>query len=60
MENWQEKQMYEQFIGDMKEDTDKEKYGLWMRKCDLNMPNEALICSAKEQAIRTSYVKYHT
>ena len=30
-----------------------------MRKCDLKIPSEALICSAQEQAIRTNYVKYH-
>ena len=30
-----------------------------MRKCDSKLPTEALICSIQEQAIRTSYVKYH-
>ena len=30
-----------------------------MRKCDLKIPSEALICSAQEQAISTNYVKYH-
>ena len=30
-----------------------------MRKCDLKIPSEALICSAQEQAIRANYVKYH-
>ena len=34
-------------------------YQLWMRECDLKIPTEALICSAREQAIRTNYVKYH-
>ena len=32
---------------------------LSMRKCDLEIPTEALLCSAQEQAIRTIYVKYH-
>ena len=49
-----EKQAYGQFVRDMPEDTDKEKFWLWMRKCDLKIPTEALICSAKEQVIRTS------
>ena len=39
--------------------TDKEKSWLWLRKCDLKIPSEALICSAQEQIIRTNYVKYH-
>ena len=30
-----------------------------MRKCDLKIPNEALICSAHEQIIIKNYVKYH-
>ena len=51
--------MYGQFIRDMPESTYKEKSWLWLRKCDLNIPSEALICSAQEQAIRTNYVKYH-
>ena len=59
IENWKKKQMYRQFIGDMPEGTDKERSWLWLRKYDLKIPSEALICSAQEQAIRTNYVKYH-
>ena len=51
--------MYGQFIRDMPEGTDKEKSWLWLRKCDLKIPSEALICSAQEQIIITNYVKYH-
>ena len=51
--------MYGQFIRDMPESTDKEKPSVWLRKCDLKIRSEALICSAQEQAIRTNYVKYH-
>ena len=58
VENWKEKQMYGQFIRDMPEGTDKEKLWLWLGKCDLKIPSEALICSAQEQEIRTNYVKY--
>ena len=59
VENWEEKLMYEQFIRDMPDGTDKEKSWLWLRKCDLKIPSKALIRSAQEQAIRTNYVKYH-
>ena len=30
-----------------------------MKKCHLKIPSKALICYAKEQAIRRNYVKYH-
>ena len=30
-----------------------------MRKCHLKIPTEALICSAQEQGIGTSFNKYH-
>ena len=43
VENWKEKQMYGQFIRDMPDGTDKEKSWLWLRKCDLKIPSEALI-----------------
>ena len=39
--------MYGQFIRDMTEGTEEEKSWLWLRKCDLKVPSEALICSAK-------------
>ena len=59
LENWKEKQMCGQFIRVILEGTDKEKSQHWLRKCDLKIPSEALICSVQEQAIRTNYVKYH-
>ena len=51
--------MYGQFIGDMPEGTDKGKSWLWLRKCDLKILSEALICFAQEQIIITNYVKYN-
>ena len=45
VENWKEKQIYGQLIRDMPGGTDKEKTWLWMRKCDLKILTEALICS---------------
>ena len=44
VENWKEKQMYGQFIRDMPEEKDKEKSWLWMRKWNLKIPIEVLIC----------------
>ena len=43
----------------MPESTDNENTWVWLRKCDLKIRNEVLICSAQEQAIRKNYVKYH-
>ena len=59
IQNWKEKQIFGQFIKDISEDTGKEKCWRWLRKCDLKIPSEALICFAQEQAIRTNYVEYH-
>ena len=47
--------MYRQFIRYMSEGTEKENPQLWLRKRDLKIPSEALICSAQEQAKN----KYH-
>ena len=44
---------------DTPEGTDEEKSQLWIRKCDLKIPTEALIYSAQEQAIRKNYLKHH-
>ena len=47
VENWKEKQIYGQFTRNIVEGTDKEKSWLWMRKCDLKIPIEDLICNKK-------------
>ena len=59
VENWKEKQMYGQFIRNMLGGTGRENPWLWIRKCDLKIPTEVLICSKKGQVIRTDDVKYH-
>ena len=51
--------MYGQFTRDVPEGTDRGRSWLWLKKCDLKIPSETLICSAQEQAIKTNYVKYH-
>ena len=47
VENWKEKQICGQFTRNIVEGTDKEKSWLWMRKCDLKIPIEDLICNKK-------------
>ena len=54
---WIVKRMRGQFTRDM-EDKDKNNTWKWMRKSDLKGCTEALICSAPEQSIQTSYIKY--
>ena len=51
--------MHGQFIRGLPEAVDKEKTWQWLLKCDLKVGTEALICTAREQSIRTNYVKYH-
>ena len=48
--------MHGQFARDM-EDKDKNSTWRWMRKGDLKGCTEALITSAKEQSIRSNYIK---
>ena len=43
----------------MPEQIDKERTWEWMRKSDLKVETEALICAAQEQALRTNVVKYN-
>ena len=56
-ELWKNKRMYGQFVREMPETTDdKETY--WLRKADLKVETEAMLCAAQEEAIRTNYVKH--
>ena len=61
MENkWKEKQMHGQYVRDMK-GIDWGKTWLWLQKGDPEGCTEALICSAQEQALRTTgnYIQFH-
>ena len=49
--------MYGQFVRGMPETTDEEEIWYWLRKADLKVKMEAMLCAAQEQAIRTNYVK---
>ena len=48
-----------QFVRDMDNGIDKDGTWEWMRKSDLKVGTEALICAAQEQSLRTNYVKFH-
>ena len=41
----------------MSETTDEKETWYWLRKADLKVEIEAMLCAAQEQAIRTNYVK---
>jgi hypothetical protein len=56
--NWREKIMHGQYIRD-NENSKWDSTWSWLRKGDLKIPTEALICSAQEQALRTNYIKFH-
>ena len=55
---WKNKRMYGQFIREMPETMDEKRTWNWMRKADLKVETEAMLCNAQEQAIRTNYVKH--
>ena len=48
--------MYGQYIRQI-EDKYKSNTWKWLRKSNLKVYTETLICSAQEQALRTNYVK---
>ena len=51
--------MYGQFVREMPETTEEKETWKWMRKADLKVQTEAMLCAAQEQAIRTNYVKHN-
>ena len=56
-ELWKNKKMYGQFVREMPETDEKETW-YWLRKADLKVETEAMLCAAQKQAIRTNYVKH--
>ena len=58
-ERWKEKSMYGQFVREIPESTDVKKTWEWLRKTDLKIQTESLLCAAQELALRTNYVKHH-
>ena len=51
--------MHGQFIRETTEKVDNEKTWQWLSRGGLEVGTEALLCAAREQATRTSYMKYH-
>ena len=57
-ELWKKERMYGQFLREMPETTDKKETWYWLRKAELKVETEAMLCASQEQAIRTNYVKH--
>ena len=55
---WRGKAMYGQYLRQI-ENKDKSNTWKWLMKSNLKRCTETLICSAQEQALKTSYVKFH-
>ena len=51
--------MYGQFLRDTSAKVDKKLSWRWLRKGDLKIQTESLLCAAQEQALRTNYFKFH-
>ena len=50
-ELWKNKRMYGQFVREMPETADEKETWYWLRKADLKVEIEAMLCAAQEQAI---------
>ncbi len=50
---------YGHYNRDLGKEVDREETWWWLKKGDLKPETEALLCAAQEQALRTSYVKFH-
>ena len=50
--------MNRQFVREMPETTDQKETWNWLRKADLKVETEAMLCAVQELAIRTNYVKH--
>ena len=49
--------MYGQFVTEMPKTTDEKETWNWLRKADLKIETEVMLCGAQEQVIRTNYLK---
>ena len=50
-ELWKNKRIYGLFVREMLETTDEKETWNWLRKADLNVEMEAMLCAMQEQAI---------
>ena len=55
---WKNKGMYGQFVREMPERTAEKETWYWLRKADLKVETEAMLCATQEQVTWTSYVKH--
>ena len=55
---WKQKRMHGQYVRG-KEGIDWDRTWQWIAKGDFKGRTEALICSAKEQALGTNYTRFH-
>ena len=46
--------MYGQFVREIPETTDEKETWYWLRKADLKIETEAMLCAAQEEAIGTN------
>ena len=51
--------MYDQYCRETRDDTDKDKRRLQLKKSDLKAETEALISAAQKQVLRTNYIKFN-
>ena len=53
-ELWKNRRMYGQFVREIPETTDEKEIWYWLRKADLKIETEAMLCAAQEEAIGTN------
>ena len=62
-ELWKNKRMYGQFVREIPETTDEKETQNWLKKANLKVETEAMLCVTQgnaKQAVRTNYVKHKT
>ena len=55
---WKNKRMYGQFVREMPKRKDEKETWCWLRKADLKVETEAMLCAVQEQETPTNYVKH--
>ena len=50
--------MYGQSVTEIPETTDEKETWYWLRKADLKVETDVMLCAMQEQAILTNYVKH--
>ena len=58
-QRWKEKNIYGQFIREIRESTDGKETWKWLKSAGLKIQTKTLLCAAQEQALRTNYIKLH-